>query len=102
MLAVVSSVFHVFARISYACLKCFIYVQTYVASIGSRCFKTGSGVAHVAMRVRSGGDASGPRAWFGSARPGSAAPLGHVKPGHVGEGVLVQAWEMECSAGVRT
>jgi hypothetical protein len=54
--------------------KCFICFQTYVVNVASRCFKSRSGVVHVAMRVRSEGDASGPRARFGGARRGVAGP----------------------------
>jgi hypothetical protein len=35
------------------CFKCFICLQTYVASIASECFKSRSSVAHL-MRVKSG------------------------------------------------
>jgi hypothetical protein len=35
------------------CFKCFICLQTYVASIASECFKSRSSVAHL-MRVESG------------------------------------------------
>jgi hypothetical protein len=39
-------VFHVFfASVLDACFDCFIYLQTYVASVVSRCFKRRSGVA---------------------------------------------------------
>jgi hypothetical protein len=31
--------------VSYACFKCFICLQTYVASVASGCFKSRSGVA---------------------------------------------------------
>jgi hypothetical protein len=53
--------FHVFfANVSYICFKCFICLQTYVASVASICFKNRSGGAHVAMCVRSGRGASSP------------------------------------------
>jgi hypothetical protein len=64
MFATFSSVFMCFASVSEAC---FICLQTYVASVTSGCFKSRSGVAHVAMHVRSGGDASSPRARTGGA-----------------------------------
>ena len=48
--AMVSSIF---ASVLDACFKCFICLQMYVARVASECFKTKSGVAHVAMRVRS-------------------------------------------------
>jgi hypothetical protein len=56
-------IFEVFHLSSDVCYKCWI-----------GCFKTRSGVARVAMCVRSGRDASGPCAWFGSARPSGAGP----------------------------
>jgi hypothetical protein len=34
-----------FASVSEVCFKCFICLQTYVASVASRCFKSKSGVA---------------------------------------------------------
>jgi hypothetical protein len=39
----------VFSNVSDACLKYFICLQTYVASVASRCFKSRSGVAHIAV-----------------------------------------------------
>jgi len=51
----------IFASVSYACLKCFICLQTYIGNVASGCFQSRSGVAHV--RARSGGGASGPHAW---------------------------------------
>jgi len=45
----------VFASVSYVCFNYFICLQTYVASVASGCFKNRSGVAHVVIRVRSGG-----------------------------------------------
>jgi hypothetical protein len=38
-----------FTSVSEACFKYFICLQTYVASITSGCFKSRSGLAHVAM-----------------------------------------------------
>jgi hypothetical protein len=35
----------VFASVSDACFKCFIYIQTYVAGVASGCFKSRSSVA---------------------------------------------------------
>jgi hypothetical protein len=70
----------VLASVSEACFKCFIYLQTYVASVASNCFKSRLGVAHVAIHVRSGGDASGPRMQSGGKDPTWA---------HEGGGVLV-------------
>jgi hypothetical protein len=49
----------VFVSILEAYFKCFICLQTYVASVASGYFKNISGAAYVAMRVRSRGDASG-------------------------------------------
>jgi hypothetical protein len=48
-------------------LQVFQLFQTYVASVSSVCCKSRSDVALVAMRVRSGGSASGPCAWSGGA-----------------------------------
>jgi hypothetical protein len=62
MLQQFSSVFMCFASVSEAC---FICLQTYVASVASEYFKSRSGVVHVAMHVRSEGDASSPRARTG-------------------------------------
>jgi hypothetical protein len=42
-------------------LQVFKLFWTYVASVSSGCCKNRSGVAHVAMRVRSGGGTNGPR-----------------------------------------
>jgi hypothetical protein len=44
-------VFHlfVFASVSDSFFKCFIYLRTYIANASSACFKSRSGVAHVAM-----------------------------------------------------
>ena len=64
---------YVFASVSDTYFKCFIYLQTYVASVASECFKSISGVAHE-MHMRSGrGHERSPRsmaAW---------APREHVK-----------------------
>jgi len=79
----------VFASVSYACFKCFIYLQTNVAS---EYFKTRLGVSHVAMHVRSGGDASGPRAQTGGA--GTA----WARETHAQEGVLF--FLCECQHGL--
>jgi hypothetical protein len=40
---------HVCCKFSDACLKCFIYLVLYVASVAFRCFKVDQDVAHVAM-----------------------------------------------------
>jgi hypothetical protein len=56
MFAMVSCVF---SSVSEACFKCFIYLQTYVASIISRCFKSRSDIAH-GIRMESGRGTSGP------------------------------------------
>jgi hypothetical protein len=40
-----------FANISEACFKCFIYLQKYIASVAFGCFKSRSGIAHVAMHL---------------------------------------------------
>ena len=39
----------VFASVSNACFKCFIFLQTYVACVASECLKSRSIIAHVAM-----------------------------------------------------
>jgi hypothetical protein len=39
-----------FLSVSFACFKCFICLQTYVASIASECFKSRLSVAHIALR----------------------------------------------------
>jgi hypothetical protein len=70
MFAMVSSVF---LSISKACFKCFIYLQTYVVSIISGCFKSRSDVAH-GMRMGSGRGTSGPMSrapvWVRESRSG--------------------------------
>jgi hypothetical protein len=48
-------------------LQMFYLFWTYAASVSSGCCKCKSGVAHVAMRVRSEGGASGPRVRSGGA-----------------------------------
>jgi hypothetical protein len=68
----------VFASVLEAYFKCFICLQTYVANVASTCFKSRSDVTHVAMRVRSGEDASGPAR--GLVARAALAPHGHVKP----------------------
>jgi hypothetical protein len=70
----------VFASVSETCLKCFIYLRTYVESVAFGCFKSRLGVVHVAMRVRSGGDASSPRTRSCGAGPAWA----HETPAQVG------------------
>jgi hypothetical protein len=52
---------HVFSSFFSGILQVF---QTYVTSVLSRCCKSRSGVAHITIRVRSGGGAS-PYAWSG-------------------------------------
>jgi hypothetical protein len=44
-------------------LQVFQLFQTYVTSVSSGYCKSRLGVAHIAMRVKSGGDASGLAAW---------------------------------------
>jgi hypothetical protein len=39
----------VFTNVLDACFMCFICLQTYLSNVVSRCFKSRSGVAHVAM-----------------------------------------------------
>ena len=98
----------VFASVSEACFKYFICLQTYVASVASRCLESRSGVAHVVIRVRSGGDASGPHAQCGGA--GDAGPAwARETQEQVGHAVFLAsvAWiagaSMEnCSTAVRT
>jgi hypothetical protein len=51
MLAMVFKYF--FASVSDTCFKYFICLQTYVASVVSGCFKSGSGIAH-GMRMENG------------------------------------------------
>jgi hypothetical protein len=46
---VFSSVFDVFASVLDACIKCLIFLQMYVAKVSFGCFKTRSGVVHIAM-----------------------------------------------------
>jgi hypothetical protein len=57
----------VFCKCFRRMLQVFHLFQTYVASVSSGCCKSRSGVAHVAMRVRYGGGASGPRMRSGGA-----------------------------------
>ena len=47
----------VFASVSDACFKCFIFLEMHVAKVLSGCFKSRSGVTH-GMRVEAGGGAS--------------------------------------------
>jgi hypothetical protein len=47
----------VFLNVLEVCFKCFIYLQTYIASVVSECFKSRSGVAH-GMRVGRGHERS--------------------------------------------
>jgi hypothetical protein len=44
-----SSIFRFFASVSDTCFKCFIFLQTHVAKVLSRYFKSRSGVVYVAM-----------------------------------------------------
>ena len=44
-----ANVLGAFANVSDACFKCFIFLQTRVAKVSSGCFKSRSGVVHVAM-----------------------------------------------------
>jgi hypothetical protein len=39
------------ASVSDLCFKCFICLQTYIVNVLSQCFKSRSGVAHVAMAL---------------------------------------------------
>jgi hypothetical protein len=90
MFAIVSCVF---ASVSYACSKYFICLQTKVANVASECFKNRSGVAHIAMRVRSGGRTSSPCAWSdvkGDIRV-ALAPHGRAKRRR-GGAMLARAW----------
>jgi hypothetical protein len=61
--------FQVFIRCFCKCFRripqVFQLFRTYVASVSSRCCKSRSGVADVAMRVKSRGDASGTGTWSG-------------------------------------
>jgi hypothetical protein len=57
---------HVFSSFFLLFCKCFRYTlqafqlfRTHVANVSSECYKSRLGVAHVAMRVRNGGGASG-------------------------------------------
>jgi hypothetical protein len=59
----------IFASVLEVCFKCFICLQTYTASVASGCFKSRSGIAHIEIRVRSGGDMSGRHAWSGGVGP---------------------------------
>jgi hypothetical protein len=60
-------IFKCFSSVSEACFKCFICLQTHVESVASESFKNKSGDAHVAIRMRSGGDEQ-PRAQAASGR----------------------------------
>jgi hypothetical protein len=66
--------FLVFCKCLKHMLQVFQLFRTYVASVSSEYHKSRSGVAHVAMRVRSGGGASG-----SYARSGGMGPRGHAK-----------------------
>jgi hypothetical protein len=46
--------FGVFASVSDACFKCFIYLYTYVAHVSYGCFKNRSGATHFAMALVAG------------------------------------------------
>ena len=49
----------VFANVSDVCFKCFICLQTYVASVSSGYFKSISDIAHVVMASMAGGQRPG-------------------------------------------
>jgi hypothetical protein len=85
----------VFSSISYACFKCFICLQTYVVIVASGYFKSRSGVAHVAMRVRNGGGMSGLRKWTGG-----ADPHGHAKRRRGAWCASARA-KTKCNVGIR-
>jgi hypothetical protein len=60
LLRIVAIVFHIFRcflNVLEVCFKCFIYLQTYIASVVSECFKSRSGVAH-GMHVERGHEQS--------------------------------------------
>jgi hypothetical protein len=63
-----------FASVFRRTLQMFQLFRMYVASTSSGCYKSRSGVAHVVIRMRSGGGASGPRAWSGNASDVWVAP----------------------------
>jgi hypothetical protein len=84
---------HVFSSFFSNVLQVF---QTYVAGVLSGCCNSRSGVAHVAMRMRSGGAravlARGLAAWASPGQCGS----------RVGEGVCwPEHGKRECSAGIQ-
>ena len=92
----------IFASVSYACFKCFICLQIYIASVASGCFKSRSGVAHVAMCMRSEGVASGPHAWSSGIGPAWACETQARTRACWRERGRASAWETKCSAGVQT
>jgi hypothetical protein len=67
MVSLYFQVFLVFCKCFRRMLQIFELFRTYAASVSSRCCKSKLGLAHVAIRVRSGGGASGPRAQSGGA-----------------------------------
>jgi hypothetical protein len=69
--------------------------RIYVASVLFGCCKNKSGVAHVAIRMRSEGARAVPARGLAT-----RAPRGHTNASS-GRGVLARAWETECSAGIR-
>jgi hypothetical protein len=64
---VFSSFFWCFANVFRRILQMFQLFRMYIASTSSECYKNRSGVAHVAIRMRRRGGASGLRAWSGDA-----------------------------------
>jgi hypothetical protein len=40
-----------FASVSFTCFKCFVCLLLYIASVVSRCFKSRSGITHIAMAI---------------------------------------------------
>ena len=91
----------VFASVSDACFKCFIYLQTYVTSVASECFKSRLGVA----------SPSSPSAASPQCLLLFSAPTGHpLPPPYLIDANDVQgdagpmwahktAWEKECRCG---
>jgi hypothetical protein len=71
---VFSSFFWCSASVLNVYCKCFSLFRTYVIGVSSECCKSRSGIAQVAMRVRSGGGTSGP-----FVRSSGAGPCGRTK-----------------------
>jgi hypothetical protein len=100
MLAMTLKCFQVFC-------KCFYPCQTHVASVLFRCCKSRSDIAHIAMRVRSEGGASGPHtrpSGVGNVRTAWATACvqeTHARDGACwyehGRRVQARVGEMECS-----